>query len=94
MMHVLRFMDALQHDYPYHATLFDIVPSAHKGDREWEQEHTFSVPISLRFSKVELADIEFWISQRTSFRHAPAVVPAAGLAPGADSQRSCASDTL
>ena len=27
MMHVLRFMDALQHDYSYHATLFEYVLS-------------------------------------------------------------------
>ena len=38
MMHVLRFMDALQHDYPYNATLFDYVLPPHKGDDAREQE--------------------------------------------------------
>ena len=51
MMHVLRFMDSLQHDYPYTATLFEYVPSPHKGDFDWEQQHTFSVPLTLRFDK-------------------------------------------
>ena len=44
MMHVLRFMDMLQHDYPYNPTLFEYVQPPHKGDYAWEQEHTFSVP--------------------------------------------------
>lgn len=47
MMHMLRFMDMLQHDYPYNPTLFEYVQPPHKGDFEWEQEHTFSNPISL-----------------------------------------------
>jgi fatty acid desaturase len=59
MMHVLRFMDALQHDYPYHATLFDYVRPPHKGDAEWEQEHTFSVPISLRFPRLNWLTLNF-----------------------------------
>lgn len=48
MMHVLRFMDMPQHDYPYNPTLFDYVESPHKGDSDWEQEHTFSNPLSFR----------------------------------------------
>lgn len=39
---VLRFMDSLQHDYPYHLTLFTSERSEHRGDLVWEQEHTFS----------------------------------------------------
>ena len=31
MMHVLRFMDALQHDYPYHATLFERAEAPTQG---------------------------------------------------------------
>jgi fatty acid desaturase len=46
MITVLRFMDSLQHDYGYHLTLFSKEPSQHKGDLEWEQEHTFSNPQS------------------------------------------------
>ena len=59
MMHVLRFMDAHQHDYPYHPTLFDYVPPPHKGDSEWEQEHTFSVPHSLRFEQLNWLTLNF-----------------------------------
>ena len=52
MVTVLRFMDSLQHDYPYHLTLFTDDRSEyppHKGDLEWEQEHTFSNVISFRY---------------------------------------------
>jgi fatty acid desaturase len=45
MMHVLRFMDMVQHDYPYNPTLFEYVEPPHKGDSDWEQEHTFSNPV-------------------------------------------------
>ena len=44
MMTILRFMDSLQHDYPYALTLFDFGKPLRKGDFEWEQEHTFSNP--------------------------------------------------
>jgi omega-6 fatty acid desaturase (delta-12 desaturase) len=46
MITVLRFMDSLQHDYPYHLNLFTEERSEHKGDMEWEQEHTFSNVLS------------------------------------------------
>ena len=49
MMHVLRFMDSVQHDYGYNTTLFDYVQPPHKGDTEWEQAHTFSNPLSLKY---------------------------------------------
>jgi fatty acid desaturase len=59
MMQVLRFMDSVQHDYPYNLTLFDYVKPPHKGDKEWEQEHTFSNPISLRFPKLNWLVLNF-----------------------------------
>jgi len=59
MMHILRFMDALQHDYPYHATLFHVGNAPHKGDAEWEQEHTFSVPLSLEHPALNLLTLNF-----------------------------------
>jgi fatty acid desaturase len=59
MMHVLRFMDSLQHDYSYNATLFDYVPPPHKGDFEWEQEHTFSVPLSLKLERLNWLTLNF-----------------------------------
>ena len=59
LMHVLRFMDALQHDYPYNPTLFNYVEPPHKGDPAWEQEHTFSVPLSLRFPTLNWLTLNF-----------------------------------
>ena len=50
MMHMLRFTDMLQHDYPYNLTLFDYqTAAAQRRCKVWEQEHTFSNPISLRY---------------------------------------------
>ncbi|GHD38375.1 hypothetical protein GCM10007053_28880 [Halioglobus pacificus] len=49
MIIVLRFMDGIQHDYPYHLRLFSDEVSEHKGDAEWEQLHTFSNVISWRY---------------------------------------------
>ncbi len=59
MMHVLRFMDSVQHDYPYNTTLFEYKAPPHKGDLEWEQEHTFSNPISLRYPKLNWLTLNF-----------------------------------
>ena len=59
MMHVLRFMDSVQHDYPYNLTLFEYAQPPHKGDKEWEQVHTFSNPISLRFPRLNWLVLNF-----------------------------------
>ena len=59
MMHALRFMDALQHDYSYNATLFEYVQPPHKGDVEWEQAHTFSVPVSMRWPRLNWLTLNF-----------------------------------
>ena len=59
MMHVLRFMDSVQHDYPYNTTLFEYVKPPHKGDYEWEQRHTFSNPLSLRHPKLNWLVLNF-----------------------------------
>jgi fatty acid desaturase len=59
MMHVLRFMDMLQHDYPYNPTLFEFARPPRKGDYEWEQEHTFSNPVSLRYPWLNLLTLNF-----------------------------------
>ncbi len=59
MMHVLRFMDSVQHDYGYHTTLFDYEPPPHKGDVAWEQAHTFSNPLSLRFPRLNWLVLNF-----------------------------------
>ncbi len=44
MMTVLRFMDSIQHDYGFNPTLFSDEVPPRKGDRAWENEHTFSDP--------------------------------------------------
>ena len=49
MMTVLRFMDSVQHDYPYTLTLFEFDKPPRKGNFEWEQEHTFSNPHTLKY---------------------------------------------
>ena len=59
MMHILRFMDSVQHDYPYNTTLFEYQAPPHKGDFEWEQRHTFSNPLSLRFPKLNWITLNF-----------------------------------
>ncbi len=59
MMHILRFVDAVQHDYPYNTTLFETSKAPHKGDFDWEQEHTFSNTISLRFPILNLLTLNF-----------------------------------
>lgn len=47
MLTVLRFMDSVQHDYDYSITLYGGAPAPRRGDLAWEQEHTFSNPLSL-----------------------------------------------
>ena len=60
LVHVLRFMDSLQHDYDYILTLYDPkVRAPHKGDRAWEQEHTFSPALSLRHPWLNLLVLNF-----------------------------------
>ena len=59
MMHVLRFMDSVQHDYGYNTTLFEYVEPPHKGDTAWEQSHTFSNPISLRWPRLNWLVLNF-----------------------------------
>lgn len=59
MMQVLRFMDMLQHDYPYNTTLYDYINPLHKGDGDWEQQHTFSNPLSLRYEKLNWLVLNF-----------------------------------
>ena len=59
MMHVLRFMDMLQHDYPYNPTLFEFVRPPHKGDGAWEQAHTFSNPVSLEHPRLNWLTLNF-----------------------------------
>ena len=59
MMTVLRFMDSLQHDYPYSLTLFDFERPPRKGDFDWEQEHTYSNPQSLKHAWLNWLTLNF-----------------------------------
>lgn len=59
MIQVLRFMDSLQHDYAYRLNLYSNERSPHKGDSRWEQEHTFSVPLSLRYEWLNWLTLNF-----------------------------------
>ncbi|NQV86601.1 MAG: fatty acid desaturase [Woeseiaceae bacterium] len=59
MMHVLCFMDSVQHDYSYSTTLFETSRAPHKGDAAWEQEHTFSNPLSLRYPWLNWLTLNF-----------------------------------
>jgi fatty acid desaturase len=59
MMHVLRFMDSVQHDYGYETTLFEPGASSRRGDDSWGQAHTFSNPLSLRFPRLNLLVLNF-----------------------------------
>ena len=59
LMTVLRFMDSLQHDYPYNLTLFDFDKPPRKGDFDWEQEHTFSNPQSLKYEWLNWLTLNF-----------------------------------
>ena len=59
VLHVLRFMDMLQHDYPYNLTLYRGPRSPHRGDRAWEQEHTFSNPLSLKHERLNWLVLNF-----------------------------------
>jgi len=64
MMTILRFMDSLQHDYPYSLTLFEFGKPPRKGNFEWEQEHTFSNPHTLA------ADWPNWFTLNFGFHNA------------------------
>lgn len=72
MMTVLRFMDSLQHDYPYSLTLFEFDKPERKGNFEWEQEHTFSNPHSLGIEAVNWLTLNFGFHNA---HHADMTVP-------------------
>jgi fatty acid desaturase len=72
MMTILRFMDSLQHDYPYALTLFDFGKPPRKGDFEWEQEHTFSNPHTFSDSIVNWFTLNFGFHNA---HHAEMTVP-------------------
>jgi omega-6 fatty acid desaturase (delta-12 desaturase) len=72
MLTVLRFMDTLQHDYAGTYTLFDKTPLPYKGDRAYEQAHTFSNPLSMKYRWVNLFVLNFGFHNA---HHAKSVTP-------------------
>ncbi|NND44751.1 MAG: fatty acid desaturase, partial [Xanthomonadales bacterium] len=59
MLHVLRFMDAQQHDYGAYPSLFDEALPSRFGGRKTEQAHTFSNPISWRHDWLNWLTLNF-----------------------------------
>jgi len=72
MITVLRFMDALQHDYGGIPVLFEEVKLPHRGDRRYEQAHTFSNPLSVRHPWINLLVLNFGYHNA---HHAKPIVP-------------------
>ena len=59
MMHVLRFMDSLQHDYGANAILLVENAPSRFGGRATEQKHTFSNPISFHHEWINWLTLNF-----------------------------------
>ncbi len=59
MLHVLRFMDAFQHNYALSFTLETGGDPTRRGDTAYEQSHTFSNPVSLRWPWLNLWTLNF-----------------------------------
>ena len=59
LMTVLRFMDSIQHDYPYNLTLFSNEKPLRQGEYEWEQTHTYSNPHSLHVEALNWLTLNF-----------------------------------
>jgi len=72
MITVLRFMDALQHDYDGTTILFEKTVPPHRGDRAYEQVHTFSNPLSMRYRWLNVLVLNFGFHNA---HHARAATP-------------------
>ena len=69
MVHVLRLMDSTHHDYGPNPTLFVENPPSRFGGRATEQEHTFSCPVSTRFT------VPNWLVLNFGFHNAHHIRP-------------------
>lgn len=56
---VMRFMDAFQHNYELHHSLDQGGGSPHKGDKVYEQSHTFSNPVSMSYPLLNYLTLNF-----------------------------------
>lgn len=59
LLTVLRFMDAFQHNYGIVLALPGNVEMKHRGDRNYEESHTFSNLISMRHPWLNLLTLNF-----------------------------------
>jgi fatty acid desaturase len=59
MMHMLRFMDSLQHDYGANPILLVQNAPSRFGGRATEQAHTFSNPLSWKYEKLNWLTLNF-----------------------------------
>lgn len=59
LLTVLRFMDAFQHNYGIILALPGNVEMKHRGDRNYEESHTFSNLISMRHPWLNLLTLNF-----------------------------------
>jgi omega-6 fatty acid desaturase (delta-12 desaturase) len=59
MIHILRFMDSLQHDYDANPILFEKNAPSRFGGRDSEQQHTFSNPLSMKHDWVNWLTLNF-----------------------------------
>jgi fatty acid desaturase len=64
MLHVLRFMDALQHDYGSNPILYEEAAVSRFGGRATEQQHTFSNPLTFHH------DLPNWLVLNFGFHNA------------------------
>lgn len=72
MMHILRFMDAQQHDYGAYPSLYQEDLPSRFGGRKTELDHTFSNPLSWRSTWLNWLTLNFgWHSAH----HARPTVP-------------------
>lgn len=70
MLMILRFMDSVQHDYSYNLALYSAAPAPHRGDWDYEQEHTFSNPASISYQGLN------WLTLNFGFHNAHHARPA------------------
>ena len=59
MIHVLRWMDGLQHDYGSNPIMYENVEIPNRGDSIWEQVHTFSNMHSLKWPWINWFTLNF-----------------------------------
>ncbi len=83
LLHALNFFDCFQHSFENFTVIADEPIPLNKRDRAYEHTHTYTNLISAALPVPESHHPEFCVPQRTSSSGVPALVPTAGIAPGA-----------